>query len=98
MKTKDNRPFNFMDFNTTEREKYASQFRFDNLYPGELEMEIEALEEELEAKTNLIAMAENIKYTDPDREALYIKAQDEWRIVKKQLENARIALRNVKML
>ena len=63
MKTKDSRPFNFLDFNTTERDKYANTFRFEGMSLESLETIIKQLEEELSEKMFLIELAENINYT-----------------------------------
>lgn len=95
MKTKDGRDRivpEHRDKSFQMKEAHAETFRFDNLYPGEIELKIEEIQQKIDFLYEKLEAVEMIKYTDPDREKLYIETQDEIRVEKIRLRNAKEAL------
>jgi len=74
------------------KEAHAETFRFDNLYPVEIELKIEEIQQKIDFLYEKLEAVEMIKYTDPDREKMYIDTQDEIRVEKIRLRNAKEAL------
>lgn len=96
MKTKDGRDQivpERRDSTFPMKEVHAETFRFNNLYPGEIELKIEEIKEKIGFLNEKMEAVEMIKYTDPDREKLYIETQDQIRVEKIRLRNAEEALR-----
>lgn len=95
MKTKDGRDRivpEHRDKSFQMKEAHAETFRFDNLYPGEIELKIEEIQQKIDFLYEKLEAVEMIKYTDPDREKLYIETQDEIRVEKIRLRNAKESL------